>query len=92
MNHSNEPRQKSSTILPILSSARAQARGSLSLGTLRRCAQWLTFGALLQASGCTFDSDAFVADTLTALFNNVATTFIITALADLLNVTPSFAF
>lgn len=92
MNHSNETRQENSKNLPILSSARAETRGSLRLGALRRGAQWLTFGALLQASGCTFDSEAFTADTLTALFNNVATTFIITALSDLLNVAPSFAF
>ena len=95
MNHSNETRQESPRILPIQSSASrraGKARGSLSLGALRRCAQWVTIGTLLQASGCAFDSEAFAADTLTALFNNIATTFIITALADLLNVTPSFGF
>ncbi len=92
MNHSNDTRQENSKNLPILSSAQAKACGSLRLGALRRCAQWLTFGALMQASGCTLDSEAFAADAVAALFNNVATTFIITALADLLNVTPSFAF
>ena len=92
MNHSNDTRQENSKNLPVLGSARAKARGSLRLGALRRCAQWVTFGTLLQASGCAFDSEAFTADTLTALFNNVATTFIITALADFLNVAPTFGF
>ena len=47
---------------------------------------------MLQASGCTFDTEAFLNDSLTAVYNNIATTFIITALADLLNVAPTFGF
>jgi len=46
----------------------------------------------LQASGCTFDSEAFLGDTLSAIYNNAAATFIITGLSDLLGVTPSFGF
>ena len=58
----------------------------------RRTMQGLACGLMLQASGCTFDAETFLNDSLTAVYNNVATTFIITALADLLNVAPTFGF
>ena len=60
--------------------------------TCRRALQGLVCGIMLQASGCTFDTEAFLNDSLTAVYNNIATTFIITALADLLNVAPTFGF
>jgi len=52
----------------------------------------MTCGVVLQASGCTFDSEAFFGDSLAAIFDNIATTLIITTLADLLGVTPTFGF
>lgn len=72
----------------------SQARGLKARGriAMRVCVRGLAFGVLLQASGCTFDSEAFLGDTLSAIFNNAAATFIITGLSDLLGVTPSFGF
>ena len=66
--------------------------GSGLVKTCRRAMQGLVCGFMLQASGCTFDAESFLTDSLTAVYNNVATTFIITALADLLNVAPTFGF
>ncbi len=76
----------------LLAAGKARVHGSWSLRSMRTCARGLAFGALLQASGCTFDSEAFVGDTLTAIFNNAAATFIITGLSDLLGVSPILGF
>ncbi len=72
--------------------ARRADRCPVFLKWVWRSTRVLTCGVVLQASGCTFDSAAFFGDSLAAIYNNVATTLIITALSDLLNVTPSFAF
>lgn len=88
-------RKRSSRNRPDMSVVgKAQTRGHRRWGmrSMRACARALAFGTLLQASGCTFDSEAFLGDTLTAIFNNAAATFIITGLSDLLGVTPSFGF
>ena len=53
-------------------------------------AKFVAFCFLLQTSGCMFDKDAFVSDSLAALYDNISTRFIITSLADLLNVIPTF--
>ena len=73
-------------------SARRANPGPLFLRKVWQSARLMTCGVLLQASGCAFDSEAFLGDSLSALFDNIATTLIITALADLLGVTPSFGF
>ncbi len=73
-------------------SARRANRRPLFPKRVWRSARLMTCGVVLQAAGCTFDSDAFFGDSLAAIFDNIATTLIITALADLLGVAPSFAF
>ncbi len=93
MNHKSETNETLNQEYSAPNSARAQAQGLLGcLKAIQRGMQGLAFGVLLQAAGCTFDTEAFVADTLAALTNNIATTFIITALSDLLNVAPAFGF
>ncbi len=72
--------------------ARRADRGLLFARKAWQSARLITCGLLLQASGCTFDSNAFLGDSLSAIFNNVATTLIITTLSDLLGVAPSFSF
>ena len=47
-------------------------------------------GTVMQTSSCMFDSDAFVSESITTLYNNITTLFIITSLTDLLDVSPSF--
>ena len=79
-------------ILGTARTARRADRGPLFLKRVWQSARFITCGVLLQASGCTFDSEAFFGDSLAAIFDNIATTLIITALADLLGVTPSFGF
>lgn len=56
----------------------------------RRSPILLAFGLLLQVSGCAFDTQALLSDSLAVLYENIATTFIINSLADLLNVAPTF--
>ena len=73
-------------------SARRADRGPLFPKTVWRSARLVTSGLVLQASGCGFDSEAFFSDSLSAIFDNVASTLIITTLSDLLDVTPSFSF
>ncbi len=72
--------------------ARRADRGPWFLKKLWQSARLMTCGVVLQASGCTFDSEAFFGDSLAAIFDNIATTLIITTLADLLGVTPTFGF
>ncbi len=78
--------------MPTVGKAQPRVHNRGGMRSIRACAQALAFGTLLQASGCTFDSEAFLGDTLSAIFNNTAATFIITGLSDLLGVTPSFGF
>ncbi len=92
MCHNDNKREVSSDMCRLSKSARRTDRGPLLLKTAWRSARLMTCGVLLQASGCTFDSEAFLGDSLAAIYNNVATTLIITTLSDLLNVAPSFAF
>ena len=73
-------------------SARRADRDPLFLNKVWRSARLITCGVVLQASSCTFDSEAFFGDSLAAIFDNVATTLIITTLSDVLGVAPSFAF
>ena len=92
MHHNNDKREISSDIRRLGKSARHADQGPLFLKTVWRTARVMTCGVLLQASGCTFDSEAFFGDSLAALYDNIATTLIITTLADLLGVTPTFGF
>ncbi len=73
-------------------SVRRADRGPLFPKTAQRLARLMTCGVVLQASSCTFDSEAFFGDSLAAIFDNIATTLIITTLADLLGVAPTFGF
>ncbi len=79
-------------ILGTARTARRADRGPLFLKKVWWSARLITCGMVLQASGCTFDSNAFFGDSLAAIFDNVAATLIITTLSDLLGVAPSFAF
>ncbi len=92
MPHNDDKREVSSDMCRLSKSAQRADRGPLLLKTVWRSARLMTCGVLLQASSCTFDSEAFLGDSLAAIYNNVATTLIITTLSDLLNVAPSFAF
>ncbi len=92
MHHNNDKRGGSNDICRLGRSARRADRGPLFLTKVWRSARLMTCGVLLQASGCTFDSEAFFGDSLAAIFDNIATTLILTALADLLGVTPTFGF
>ena len=92
MCHNNDKREASCDMYRRDKSARHVDRSPLFLKKVWRSAHLVTCGLLLQASGCTFDSNAFVGDSLAALYNNIATTLIITTLADLLGVAPSFSF
>jgi hypothetical protein len=73
-------------------SARGGGKASLFLKSAWRTGRLFFCGVLLQTSGCMFDSEAFIGDSLAAIFDNVATTLIITTLADLLGVAPTFGF
>ncbi len=92
MYHNNDKREVSTDMRRSGKSARRTDRGPLFLKRVWQSARLITCGMVLQASGCTFDSNAFFGDSLAAIFDSVATTLIITALADLLGVTPSFSF
>ncbi len=92
MHHNNDKRRVSNHTRRLGKSARRAGRGSLFLKTVWQSARLMTCGVLLQASGCTFDSEAFFGDSLAAIFDNIATTLIITTLADLLGVAPTFGF
>ncbi len=92
MCHNNGKRGVSNKMPHLGKSARRAHRGPLFRKTVWRSARLMTCGVVLQASGCMFDSDAFFGDSLAAIFDNIATTLIITTLADLLGVTPTFGF
>ncbi len=92
MCHNNDKRELSSDMRGLGKSARCADRGPLFLNKVWRSARLITCGVVLQASGCTFDSEAFFGDSLAAIFDNIATTLIITTLADLLGVAPTFGF
>jgi len=92
MCHNNDDRRVSAGMCRLGKSARCADRGPLFIKTVWRSARLITCGVVLQAAGCTFDSEAFIGDSLAAIYNNVATTLIITALSDFLGVAPSFAF
>ena len=92
MHHNNDKRGVSGDMRRLGKSARCADRRSLFLKNIWRSARLMTCGVVLQASGCTFDSEAFFGDSLAAIYNNFATTLIITTLSDLLGVTPSFSF
>ena len=92
MCHNDDKRGVSSEMRRLGKSARRADRGPLFIKTVWRSARLMTCGVVLQASGCTFDGEAFFGDSLAAIFDNIATTLIITTLADLLGVTPSFGF
>ncbi len=92
MHHNDDNREVCNDMHPPGRPARRAARGPVFLKWAWRSARVLTCGVVLQASGCTFDSAAFFGDSLAAIYNNVATTLIITTLSDLLGVAPSFAF
>ncbi len=92
MHHNDDNREVSSELRRLGKSARRADRGPLFPKTIWRSARLITCGVLLQASSCTFDSEAFFGDSLAAIFDNIATTLIITTLADLLGVTPTFGF
>lgn len=67
---------------------------SIGLGKFYRTAlrglQGLLAGVMLQASGCSFDTDAFVSQSLSALYNNISTLLVITTVSDLFGV-PAFS-
>ncbi len=92
MHHNSDNRRVSTGMRRRGKSARWADRGPLFIKTAWRAARLMTCGVLLQASGCMFDGEAFIGDSLAAIYNNVATTLIITTLSDLLGVAPSFAF
>ncbi len=89
MYHNDNTRGVSSDMSCLSKPAR---RNDRVLKKVWQSARLLTCGVVLQASGCTFDSEAFFSDSLAAIYNNVATTLIITTLSDLLGVTPTFGF
>lgn len=92
MCRNNDERKVSSNMHRPGKSARRVDRGPLFPKRAWQSARLMTCGVVLQASGCTFDSEAFFGDSLAAIYNNFATTLIITTLSDLLDVTPSFSF
>ncbi len=92
MDHNDDNREIATDACRRGRPARRADRGPLLLKKVWRSARLMTCGVLLQASGCTFDSEAFFGDSLAAIFDNVATTLIITTLSDVLGVAPSFAF
>ena len=92
MHHNHNKREVSSGMHRRGKSARRTHQGSVLTKKVWRSTRLMACGVVIQASGCTFDSEAFVGDSLAAIYNNVATTLIITTLSDLLNVVPSFAF
>ncbi len=92
MHDNDDNRDVSSNMRRLGKSARRADRSPLFPRTVWRTARLMTCGVVLQASGCTFDSGAFFGDSLAAIFDNIATTLIITTLADLLGVAPSFSF
>ena len=92
MCRNNDKRKVSSNMHRPGKSARRVDRGPLFPKRAWQSARLMTCGVVLQASGCTFDSEAFFGDSLAAIFDNIATTLIITTLADLLGVTPTFGF
>ncbi len=92
MYRNDNTRGLSSDMSCLSKPARRNDRGPLFLKKVWQSARLLTCGVVLQASGCTFDSEAFFSDSLAAIYNNVATTLIITTLSDLLGVTPTFGF
>lgn len=90
--NSREKSSRNRRDMPVAGQAQTRVHKHWGRRSMRAWARVLAFGTLLQASGCTFDSEAFLSDTLSAIFNNAAATFIITGLSDLLGVTPSFGF
>ena len=92
MHHNNDNRGISIDMRRPGKLARRTDRGPLFLKRAWQSARVMTCGVLLQASGCTFDSHAFLGDSLSALYDNIVTTLIITTLSDLLGVAPSFSF
>ena len=49
----------------------------------------MVFCAVVQATGCFFDTQTFVSTSLQSIFDQVSTIFIVTTLAELFNV-PAF--
>ena len=92
MHHNDDTHETSIAMCRLSKSARRIDRRPLFLKKAWRSARLMACGLVLQAAGCTFDSEAFFGDSLSAIFDNIAATLIITALSDLLGVAPSFAF